>query len=625
MASENDELQELKRQVSALTARIYALEQATGISARRAEQGSQVPTPPQTAPPSPSQSAPVSLRPPVIPPAPPTRPQVNLESKIGAQWLNRIGIVAVLIGVSYFLKYAFDNQWIGPTGRVVIGLLAGIAVVWWSEWFRGRGHQVFSYSLKAVGIGVLYLSLWAAFQLYHLIPANAAFFAMAVVTISTVIMALRQDAEVIAAFAIAGGFATPLLLSTGQNRPLELFSYVALLDLGTLVLIAVRPWKRLLLGSFLASFTLYVGWYIQYYTSSQFTRTLIFASIFFAIFSLAPLVSRSKLSGTRYFAGRISTALVMISLGNAVVYFFQLAAMFERFPPKQQQSLLAWSAVGIAALYLLLSRELRRQAEAEGPQKSQLMPLLHIAIAVGFLTIAIPLKLDTHWITIGWLVEAAVLLWISQRANSRLLQYLGGSALALGILRLLFIDNFNTQRLIFNARFATYAVAIAVLAGIIRYAGKNPQYATITRITTIALNALALFGMNYEVRDFFQRRMYTAVSQYSLPYNWRQMALVRDFAYSALWMGYGAVLMAVGFWRRSAFLRWQALALIAFTIAKVFVYDVWNLDKGYRILSFIVLGVLLLAISFVYQRDWLKLSGKGEGTQGPGRTNSVSA
>jgi uncharacterized membrane protein len=73
-------------------------------------------------------------------------------------------------------------------------------------------------------------------------------------------------------------------------------------------------------------------------------------------------------------------------------------------------------------------------------------------------------------------------------------------------------------------------------------------------------------------------------------------------------MGYGAVLMIVGFWRRSAFIRWQALVLIAATTIKVFVYDVSQLDRGYRILSFIVLGVLLLAISFGYQRDWLKLT-----------------
>src|SRR5438270_7427426 len=79
-------------------------------------------------------------------------------------------------------------------------------------------------------------------------------------------------------------------------------------------------------------------------------------------------------------------------------------------------------------------------------------------------------------------------------------------------------------------------------------------------------------------------------------------------------MGYGAILMVIGFWRRSAFVRWQGLLLIAATIVKVFVYDVSQLDRGYRILSFIGLGILLLAISFAYQRDWLQLgSGKRAG------------
>jgi len=81
-------------------------------------------------------------------------------------------------------------------------------------------------------------------------------------------------------------------------------------------------------------------------------------------------------------------------------------------------------------------------------------------------------------------------------------------------------------------------------------------------------------------------------------------------------MAYGAMLMVVGFWRRSALVRWQALVLIAATIVKVFVYDVSQLDRGYRIVSFIVLGVLLLAISFVYQRDWLQLSGAVQKPEG---------
>src|SRR5258705_8461461 len=137
----------------------------------------------------------------------------------------------MVIGVCYFLKYAFENNWIGPGGRIVIGLLAGIGLVLWSEQFRARGYAAFSYSLKAVGIGTLYLSLWGAFQVYHLIPSAAAFVAIAIVTSSTIALFFSQDAEFLGGFAAIGGVATPLLLFTGQNHEVVLFSFVCLLDL----------------------------------------------------------------------------------------------------------------------------------------------------------------------------------------------------------------------------------------------------------------------------------------------------------------------------------------------------------------------------------------------------------
>jgi uncharacterized membrane protein len=110
----------------------------------------------------------------------------------------------MLFGVSFFLKLAFDNNWIGPTGRIAIGLIAGIAVVVWSERFRSRGYQVFSYSLKAVGIGVLYLSLWAAFQVYHLMPSGSSS-PMVVVTAATCVLAPLDHPR---RFAITGAFSS---------------------------------------------------------------------------------------------------------------------------------------------------------------------------------------------------------------------------------------------------------------------------------------------------------------------------------------------------------------------------------------------------------------------------------
>src|SRR5207237_193996 len=138
---------------------------------------------------------------------------------------------------------------------------------------------------------------------------------------------------------------------------------------------------------------------------------------------------------------------------------------------------------------------------------------------------------------------------------------------------------------------------------------------TVAAVAVVALNALALIALSHEVADYYSRQM-TALqpgrARWTPAYgnDWRRIQIERDFTYSALWMAYGAMLMVVGFFRRSAFVRWQALLLIAVTIVKVFVYDVSQLDRGYRIVSFIVLGVLLLAISFVYQRDWLQLSAR---------------
>ena len=125
---------------------------------------------------------------------------------------------------------------------------------------------------------------------------------------------------------------------------------------------------------------------------------------------------------------------------------------------------------------------------------------------------------------------------------------------------------------------------------------------------------LALIALSREVADFYSRQIATVqppVGQWnSFYFSVHRVEIERDFTYSALWMAYGAMLTIVGFLRRSPFIRWQALTLIALTIVKVFVYDVQQLDKGYRIVSFVFLGALLLTISFLYQRDWLKLSAK---------------
>jgi uncharacterized membrane protein len=614
---EAGDLQALRTLIANLTRRVYYLEQVLQTRGASAPESNPAPSSPASVPHVPETQLPPAPSP-VLPhiPAPPlpVSESHDLESRIGSHWLNRIGITAVLVGVSYFLKFAFDNNWIGASGRVAIGLIAGIAMVVWSERFRSKGYKAFSYSLKAVGIGTLYLSLWAAFQVYALIPSGVAFFAMVIVTAATGVLAVTQDAEILAAFALMGGFLTPVLVSTGQNRELELFSYVALLDLATLVLVVFRPWQRLLILSFVGTLSLYATWNASFYSTPQLRLTLGFATLFFAIFAIAPLVARhseteidSDSFPAQLLKGSGSPIALFLAFVNAVVYFLQVYAMYEQV----DKTLSAWFALALAGVYILLSR---RAGVRYGEQSQQSLRLLHLALAVGFITIAIPIRMDGHWITTGWLIEAGVLLWVADRIHSELLNAFAICALFLGVARLLIFDNFRADMLLFNERFATYLVAIAVLGAIVWYGGKRSNDAgrNAAYMATVAINVLALVALTHEVHDYFSRQM-----DFSLRGNiynpevyaqTRFLTIARDFTFSALWMTYGAALMAIGFWRRSAFVRWQALVLIAITIVKVFVYDVSELDRGFRIISFIVLGILLLAISFVYQRDWLHLS-----------------
>jgi uncharacterized membrane protein len=587
------EFEQLLELIRELTARVHRLEELVGVQPSAAQSPASL-NPPLTRPLEPKPPQPI----PTAPAAPPYSSLVHsgsedLESRIGSHWLNRIGIAAVLIGVSFFLDYAFENNWIGPSARVVIGLFAGIAVVLWSERFRKRGYSIFSYSLKAVGIGVLYLSLWASFQVYHLLPSNMVFAAMIIVTASTCALAVAQDAEVVAIFAIAGGFATPALLSTGENHEIVLFSYLALLDLALLVLTAVKPWRRISLLGFAGTILYYIGWYNTFYDRAQVTPTLICATLFFAIFAAAPLLL------LRHSKDRIIP--IGLAFANGVAYFLQGYVMLKAISSTET----AWFALLLAAVYLLLIRFTPATSDA-----ATALRLVHLALAIGLITVAIPIRLEGHSITIGWLVESAALLWVAGRLKSALLNAFAIAALVLGVWRLLFWDNFAPTTLIFNERMAIYVIAIAVL-GYAAYQNAGHEDEARRKIAAAAivvLNIVALTGLSLEIADYYSRQM--ATGNYWSPralLQRRSVVIARDFTYSALWMAYGAMLMVIGFWRNSAFVRWQALILIALTVVKVFVYDTSQLDHVYRILSFIALGVLLLAISFAYQRNWLKL------------------
>jgi uncharacterized membrane protein len=546
----------------------------------------------------------------------------TLESRIGSQWFNRIGILAVLIGVAWFLKLAFDNHWIGPLGRVLIGLLAGATLIAWSERFHRRGFAVFSFSLKAIGSGTLYLSLWAAFQLYSLVPAAAAFAAMIAVTAFNGYMAWIQDAELLALYAIAGGLSTPLLVSTGGNHEVTLFTYLLMLDLAVLVLLALRPWSRLLFVSFLGTVFFIFAWWTSFYSQVQAPRTAVFLCCFFLPFSVAPRLIKIRPDAISSdagdsFHGWDGLALFMLPVANAALGFL---AFYSLFDPASVDWAGPWLAVAFAAFYLGVMRLSERGILRAGPAP---LSALHLALAIVFLIIAVPLKTHGRWMTIGWLVEGAALVWLSRRVRSMLLRAFALFSTILGLGALLIVNPPASSRPILNERFGTYCAAIAVFAFIAWLAKSSRdeqepsplmQWPNLAAVAVLLVNALILIAVSLEIHSYWwlQRWQNPGGAWRGRYLLLRDYSMYTQFSYSAWFMLFGGALLSIGFLKRSAFLRWQALILIAGTIAKVFLVDINQLSRGLRIVSFIGLGVLLLCVSFLYQRDWLNLRGQKE-------------
>ncbi|HZB44897.1 MAG TPA: DUF2339 domain-containing protein, partial [Pyrinomonadaceae bacterium] len=247
----------------------------------------------------------------------------DLESVIGGSWFNWIGIIAFTFGVAFFLKYAFENEWVGPAGRVALGAAAGLAILVFADRLRARGLRQYAYVLSGGGVLILYLSIYAAYNFYQLVAQPVAFVLMAAVTTLAVLLSVRYDALAIAVLGLIGGFLTPLLLSTGRDNQVGLFTYVALLDAGVLALAYFKRWRSLDFLSFAGTALMFFGWLIIHYRAEKLWPTVFFLTLFFLMFaalSVAHNVVPRRLS-------RWHDILILIA--NATFYFGTTYALLD--------------------------------------------------------------------------------------------------------------------------------------------------------------------------------------------------------------------------------------------------------------------------------------------------------
>jgi uncharacterized membrane protein len=599
--------------LQSLVARIFALEQHVGaLEKSLASRDTSTAPPPKPEVPA---SAPLAPAPPVAHAAPPPLPSsalpkprevplpprdfnvfaapplhssqsksssvLDLETLIGGRWLNRIGIIALIGAVTFFLKYAFDNNWIGPSGRVAVGILLGAAMLPWSHWLLQRGYAYFSEGIAGLGAAVLYLSIWAGCQYYKLFSLDVGFAAMIVITAVMAAVALGRNSQRLALLSLFGGFLTPVLVSEGKDAQVVLFTYLLILGAGLLVIEMRRDWRLLTPISFLLSQLYFWGWYSEFYRPNKLERTVIYATLFFLLYTALPVIRAVRFSV-------LQELDVLVVLANSFAYLGALYVMLwpqERWP-------LTLLVLALSAAHVIVARLVPPPKSGESP----LTRLLFAGLALTLATLAIPIRLEGKWITLAFAVEGAVLVWTGFRSMTGFLRIGGYFLLALSAVRLL-IFPLSAPQFLFNERFAAYVVLIACF-GMVLYAAREHE-SSVGRdefnalgVFAVAINFFALLALSLELWDHFGSHFGLGIDS----------GLAQHLALSLLWTAYASGLIALGVSRPSALLRWQALALFGLVVAKVFLYDSSYLERFYRIVSFFILGLVLLVVSFLYQR-----------------------
>ncbi|MBF0319946.1 MAG: DUF2339 domain-containing protein [Nitrospirae bacterium] len=536
----------------------------------------------------------------------------DMEIRLGQKWLLIVGIMAIVFGVAYFLKYSFERGWVGPEGRVAASYAAGIAMMAFGDIFRKKGYKVYGLYLFGGGIAVSYFAAFAAFQLYHLFGAPASFAIMVMITILASTMSIVYDTKWLAVLAMVGGFLTPFLLYEGKGNHVALFSYITLLNLGLLWVAFYKQWNLLNILGFIFTYLVFTMWFDRGYTNETFWAGIIFVNVFFLIYSVIPFVysifheEKNKVKGFH------------LTVPNAFIAFGYSYYMIKAYGAGE------WTSV-ITLLYSAVFLGMASYLYKRGKSGESAFVLL-IAEAAFFLAVTVPILFSGHWITIFWAAQAVAYLWISVKLARKSMLYGAFIVLGLSIFKFLFndyphvfrvdIDRLSILHGYNNMLGERWVTSVFLLAGIYAFASmlrKNAESPPLNALPKYVLKGMyVLFGcllfivLNVETGAFFYT--YLRAAQFA--------------AISVLWAIFSVSLMLVGFIKSITPARNTAFVLFGITAIKVFLFDMSKFSTPYRIFSFTVFGLILVGTSFAYHkykdRIFAAIAVKGGDTNAPG-------
>lgn len=457
------------------------------------------------------------------------------EALIGGKWLNRIGAVALILGVGFFLKYAIDQNWISPAFRVAIGFVVGAGLLITATRTHRKGLDIFAQGLVGAGISTLYLCVYASYNFYHLVPQPIALTGMLTITVLAFQQALYYDSMATALLAAVGGFLTPALLSTSHPNETGLFAYLLLLDAGILGIVSrKRSWFVLEPLALVSTALIYLTWALESYSIAHLGLTLLFTTalwvLFFGFEVYGIITSRLRVGPERD----------IISALTAAGYY---GAMFALIYPHHR----AWmglTTILIGLVYSGIVLGTKYWWTRDGN-----MVIRYTLTTIGLLALATPVQFSGFAIIIAWSIEAAALLYLGVRWNRWFVWQPALALYALAAVVLPAIRNaivyepirhftpiLNTRTLAFLTLAATLAIGAVVVARL-----QNRNRETIRAVLHVGWCFTLFAWLTLETVDLFGWRIAQSSGQdaASLEYG-------RLLAVAAIWMLYAMPLIWSG-------------------------------------------------------------------------------
>lgn len=566
---------DIRSRLELVEQRVAALEEIVQ-RARRASNPASTPAPaPPAQPPRPAEAPrpePVAAR--------PVWTAADLEALLSGQGLAWVGGLAVLAGAVFFLGLAFARGWIGPAGRVSIGLTAAALMVAIGAWCFGRREALFGHVLASVGLGTASVALFAATRLYGLMPASAALVGIALLAAVTTATALRVGSQALAIYGLVAVLAAPPLFdapATGFT-----IAYLGVVLIGVAAVALARSWQWPPGVAFVLSAPQVADWTTD---TAPLVPALAAVAAFWSIYAAAA-------SGPALVRGRQLFRSVGLLAVNALFASGVGLAVLDRFDLTERSGALLL-VVGMAHLalgaYVLTRRGVRH---AYG--------LAACAIGVAALVCAAAVQWDGPRVTIAWALGAMALAEARRRWS---VPYSRAAALGLAALsaaRLVLLDVPIDERLQVQLPpapspifWSLAALALAVVAAVLLLLDRMLREGGHSRWLRLAAGFLVVYGASAAMMDFYSGQAAA---------NLEGVRKLAQVSLSILWALTGGAAFVAGVVRWNSVLRWSGLGLFSLAALKVFLYDLASLDATYKVPSLVGLGLLMLLSSYVYQR-----------------------